>query len=117
MPSSSVIQQHSHATDPSSSISRRKKCTDDIVWFIHLPMRQAAMALGMSCATIQRTCRRNGIQRWPSRKIGALDRKIAKLENNMFLKRDRVKRAKMLDEWNKLSRERMDIYCYFMSLI
>ncbi|XP_066344606.1 protein RKD3-like [Miscanthus floridulus] len=114
---SSVIQQHSHATDPSSSISRRKKCTDDMVWFIHLPMRQAAKALGMSCAMIQRTCRSNGIQRWPSRKIGALDRKILKLEKNMFLPRDRVKRTKMLDEWKKLSRERMDIYCNFMSLI
>lgn len=67
--SSSLIQQHSHATDPSSSTSRRKKCSDDMVWFIHLPMRQAAMALGMSCAKIRRTCRRNGIQRWPSRKV------------------------------------------------
>jgi len=49
--------------------------------------------------------------------IGALDRKILKLEKNMFLPRDRVKRTKMLDEWKKLSRERMDIYCNFMSLI
>ncbi|CAL5094589.1 unnamed protein product [Urochloa decumbens] len=112
MPSSAAQRQHPRAAE---SISRKKKCSSDLVWFIHLPMRQAAVALGTSSATIKRICRRNGVQRWPARKIGALDRRIAKLEKNMSMKRPRAQRIKTMDEWKKLTRQRMDIYCDFMS--
>ncbi|CAN6333333.1 unnamed protein product [Urochloa humidicola] len=112
--SSSATQQQRRAAE---AITRKKKCSSDLVWLIHLPMLQAAAALGTSCATIKRICRRNGVQRWPSRKIGALDRRIAKLEKDLNITRPRALRIKMMDEWKKLTRQRMDIYCDFMSLL
>ncbi|KAL6651731.1 hypothetical protein ACP70R_010656 [Stipagrostis hirtigluma subsp. patula] len=98
-----------------SRIARRKKAEYQMVWFIHLPLHEAAMALGVSCDTIQAMCRRKGVRLWPARKIAALDRRIAKLEKRMSVGTGgRELRAKILDDWTKLTRERMDIYCEMM---
>ncbi|KAL6844303.1 hypothetical protein ACP4OV_025976 [Aristida adscensionis] len=100
-----------------SRISRAQRYEENVVWFIHLPLKQAAMALDVSCTTIRRFCRRKGVQRWPGRKIAALDRRIARLEYRMSKAGSRKQRAKMMEDWRKSLRERMDIYCDMMSLI
>lgn len=47
--------------------------------FFHLPLKEAAPAIGICVTALKRACRKNKIARWPHRKIKSLDRAISAL--------------------------------------
>ncbi|KAJ4760194.1 Plant regulator RWP-RK family protein [Rhynchospora pubera] len=51
--------------------------------YLHLPMAEAARRLKVCSTALKHVCRRNGLARWPSRQIQAIDRQIAKFEHDM----------------------------------
>jgi len=48
-----------------------------------MPINQVAKELGVCATILKKICRRNGIPRWPHRKIKSLDKMIANLEVNL----------------------------------
>lgn len=48
--------------------------------FFHLPINDASKELGICTTLLKKICRRNGITRWPYRKIRSLDKRISTLE-------------------------------------
>jgi len=63
---------------PSKNIS-----FDELSKFFHLPINQVAKELGVCATILKKICRKNGIPRWPHRKIKSLDKMIANLEVNL----------------------------------
>ncbi|KAJ8900718.1 hypothetical protein NDN08_000019 [Rhodosorus marinus] len=53
---------------------------DDLAKHFHMPINDAAKELGICATVLKELCRRRGIQRWPHRKLKALDRLIEKYE-------------------------------------
>jgi len=53
---------------------------DQLSNFFHLPINDASKELGICTTLLKKICRRNGIARWPYRKIRSLDKRIATLE-------------------------------------
>jgi len=58
-------------------------CFDELAKYFHLPINQVAKELGVCATILKKICRRNGIPRWPHRKIKSLDKMIANLEVNL----------------------------------
>jgi hypothetical protein len=48
-----------------------------------MPINQVAKELGVCATILKKICRKNGIPRWPHRKIKSLDKMIANLEMNL----------------------------------
>jgi len=48
--------------------------------YFHLPINDVAKELGVCATVLKKICRRNGIPRWPHRKIKSLDKMIASLD-------------------------------------
>eukprot|EP01114_Cavostelium_apophysatum_P008710 TRINITY_DN2143_c0_g1_i1.p1 TRINITY_DN2143_c0_g1~~TRINITY_DN2143_c0_g1_i1.p1 ORF type:complete len:358 (-),score=99.97 TRINITY_DN2143_c0_g1_i1:202-1275(-) len=63
---------------PSKNIS-----FDELSKYFHLPINQVAKELGVCATILKKICRRNGIPRWPHRKIKSLDKMIGNLEVNL----------------------------------
>lgn len=63
---------------PSKNIS-----FDELSKFFHLPINQVAKELGICATILKKICRRNGIPRWPHRKIKSLDKMIGNLNVNL----------------------------------
>jgi len=63
---------------PSKNIS-----FDELSKYFHLPINQVAKELGVCATILKKICRRNGIPRWPHRKIKSLDKMISNLEVNL----------------------------------
>lgn len=42
---------------------------DDLRDYVHLPIEKAARRLNVCPTVVKRICRRNGLRRWPSRKV------------------------------------------------
>jgi len=63
---------------PSKNIS-----FDELSKYFHLPINQVAKELGVCATILKKICRRNGIPRWPHRKIKSLDKMITNLEVNL----------------------------------
>ncbi|TVU42582.1 hypothetical protein EJB05_08999 [Eragrostis curvula] len=51
----------------------------DVKPLFHLQIRDAAAALGISESSLKSFCRKNGIPRWPGKKVRSLTKKIKKL--------------------------------------
>jgi hypothetical protein len=62
---------------PSKNIS-----FDELSKYFHLPINQVAKELGVCATILKKICRRNGIPRWPHRKIKSLDKMIGNLNMN-----------------------------------
>eukprot|EP01119_Soliformovum_irregulare_P004552 TRINITY_DN1559_c0_g1_i1.p1 TRINITY_DN1559_c0_g1~~TRINITY_DN1559_c0_g1_i1.p1 ORF type:complete len:289 (-),score=43.53 TRINITY_DN1559_c0_g1_i1:101-967(-) len=56
---------------------------EELSQFFHLPINQVAKELGVCATILKKICRRNGIPRWPHRKIKSIDKMIANLEMNL----------------------------------
>jgi len=56
---------------------------DELSKYFHLPINQVAKELGVCATILKKICRRNGIPRWPHRKIKSLDKMISNLEVNL----------------------------------
>ncbi|CAN6582964.1 unnamed protein product [Malus baccata var. baccata] len=52
---------------------------DDLRGYFHLPIQKAARRLKVCPTVVKRICRRNGLNRWPSRKIRSINRQISRL--------------------------------------
>ncbi|KAI5078365.1 hypothetical protein GOP47_0006036 [Adiantum capillus-veneris] len=55
----------------------------DLAQFFHLPINAAAKELGICPTVLKKICRRNGMRRWPHRKIKSIERIIATLEQTI----------------------------------
>lgn len=56
---------------------------EDLTKYFHLPINQVAKELGICATILKKICRKNGIPRWPHRKIKSLDKRLALLEDNL----------------------------------
>merc|ERR1711865_389280 len=59
----------------------------DLQQYFHLPMKEAANKLEICLSLLKKSCRRLGIPRWPSRKLGGMkgltpDEKMAAAQNS-----------------------------------
>ena len=52
----------------------------DLAQHFHLPINAAAKELGICPTVLKKICRRNGMRRWPHRKVGKLEYKCSELE-------------------------------------
>eukprot|EP00656_Telonema_subtile_P041784 TRINITY_DN4707_c0_g1_i3.p1 TRINITY_DN4707_c0_g1~~TRINITY_DN4707_c0_g1_i3.p1 ORF type:complete len:128 (+),score=33.45 TRINITY_DN4707_c0_g1_i3:143-526(+) len=68
-----------------------------------LPVAEAAKRLGVGLTLFKVICRKNGIQRWPYRKLQSLQNKLTELESH----RDEF-RAKLLTESGAVDRPLAD---------
>ena len=67
------------------SCSRRAQQAtyDELTRCFHLPMTQAAKQFGVSLTLFKKVCRKNGITRWPHRKLKSLKSKIGDLQSRL----------------------------------
>ena len=65
--SATVAFSVAQAMPPSKNIS-----FDELSRYFHLPINQVAKELGVCATILKKICRRNGIPRWPHRKVGAV---------------------------------------------
>ncbi|XP_049851263.1 uncharacterized protein LOC126325822 [Schistocerca gregaria] len=49
--------------------------------YFHLPITEVARKIGVCATVLKKICRKNGIPRWPHRKIKSLDKMISTLES------------------------------------
>jgi len=87
---------------PSKNIS-----FDELSKYFHLPINQVAKELGVCATILKKICRRNGIPRWPHRKIKSLDKMIANL--NMNLEKNPQERDDIVREIELLKSKKLEI--------
>jgi len=46
---------------------------EELAPYFHLPINQVSKELGICATVLKKICRKNGIPRWPHRKIKSLD--------------------------------------------
>lgn len=46
-----------------------KLTTNELAQYFHLPISKAAKEVGVCATVLKKICRRNGIPRWPYRKV------------------------------------------------
>lgn len=62
--------------------------------YFHMPINEVAKDLGVCATVLKKICRRNGIPRWPHRKIKSLDKMIKTLETTIAKKPEDEERIK-----------------------
>ena len=53
---------------------------ENLSQYFHLPINDVAKELGICATVLKKICRKNGINRWPHRKIKSIDKMIESLE-------------------------------------
>ncbi|XP_002983687.2 protein NLP1 [Selaginella moellendorffii] len=76
------------AKPPKSNAAAQRERTgklkmSDLAQHFHLPINAAAKELGICPTVLKKICRRNGMRRWPHRKIKSIERIIATLEQTI----------------------------------
>ncbi|XP_069143089.1 protein NLP2-like [Solanum lycopersicum] len=51
--------------------------------YLHLSIQEAGIKLNLCPTVMKRVCRRDGLRRWPSRKINSIKRKISKRQERL----------------------------------
>jgi len=51
--------------------------------YFHMPINDVAKELGVCATVLKKICRRNGIPRWPHRKIKSIDKRVVTLETTL----------------------------------
>jgi len=87
---------------PSKNIS-----FDELSKYFHLPINQVAKELGICATILKKICRRNGIPRWPHRKIKSLDKMIGNL--NVNLAKNPQEKEEIFKEMEALKFKRTEI--------
>jgi len=87
----------------------RKITAVELSRYFHMPERAVAKELGMCLTSLKKFCRQNGITRWPYRKLKSLDRRIARVEQNMQTSggKEGSENPQLLKEWECLRAQRM----------
>ncbi|GAM22434.1 hypothetical protein SAMD00019534_056090 [Acytostelium subglobosum LB1] len=62
--------------------------------YFHLPINDVAKEIGVCATVLKKICRKNGIPRWPHRKIKSIDKMISNLENSSPKNADEEHRIK-----------------------
>jgi hypothetical protein len=52
-----------------SSVNLKSKTREELAKYFHLPIAEAAKELGVCATVLKKICRKNGISRWPHRKV------------------------------------------------
>uniref|UniRef100_A0A7S0N8A0 RWP-RK domain-containing protein n=1 Tax=Pyramimonas obovata TaxID=1411642 RepID=A0A7S0N8A0_9CHLO len=55
-----------------------------VAQFFHLPINDAAKELGMCLTVLKKICRRNGLKRWPHRKLKSIDKILDSLNSTLL---------------------------------
>eukprot|EP01121_Diplochlamys_sp_Union-15-3_P008347 TRINITY_DN2211_c0_g1_i4.p1 TRINITY_DN2211_c0_g1~~TRINITY_DN2211_c0_g1_i4.p1 ORF type:complete len:225 (-),score=41.87 TRINITY_DN2211_c0_g1_i4:58-732(-) len=55
----------------------------DLAQFFHMPITQAAREIGVCATVLKKMCRKNGIPRWPHRKIKSINKMIDTLHQSL----------------------------------
>jgi len=74
--------------------------------YFHLPITEVAKTLGICATALKKICRKNGIPRWPARKVRSLDNMIASLQETLVQKPDDEKTMKEIE---RLKLKRMEL--------
>eukprot|EP00727_Mastigamoeba_balamuthi_P012547 m51a1_g7915 hypothetical protein (336) ;mRNA; r:208521-210261 len=74
----------SGAIDPMAPLITR----EFLARYFHMPISQAAKELGVCTTMLKKMCRKNGVPRWPFRKIHSLDRMISNMEQTLRSSQD-----------------------------
>ncbi|EFA76212.1 RWP-RK domain-containing protein [Heterostelium album PN500] len=72
--------------------------------YFHLPINDVAKEIGVCATVLKKICRKNGIPRWPHRKIKSIDKMISNLENSTPKNSDEENRIK--EEINSLKKKK-----------
>lgn len=54
---------------------------EELAQYFHLPINEVALELGVCATVLKKICRKNGIKRWPHRKIKSIDTMVEALES------------------------------------
>eukprot|EP01120_Amphizonella_sp_Union-15-10_P015572 TRINITY_DN8043_c0_g1_i1.p1 TRINITY_DN8043_c0_g1~~TRINITY_DN8043_c0_g1_i1.p1 ORF type:complete len:227 (-),score=37.46 TRINITY_DN8043_c0_g1_i1:29-709(-) len=66
-----------------SSVHIRDFDSEDLSKYFHLPINVAAREIGVCATVLKKICRKNGIPRWPHRKIKSIDKMIETLKHSL----------------------------------
>lgn len=80
---------------------------EDLAKYFHLPINQVAKELGICATILKKICRKNGIPRWPHRKIKSIDKRLIYLQEN--LKKDPTLAPDAETEMGHLKRKKNEI--------
>ncbi|KAK4412667.1 hypothetical protein Salat_2913800 [Sesamum alatum] len=81
----------------------------DLVGYFHLPLSKASKKMNICPSAIKGICRKEGLLRWPYRKIKCIEGKIAKKKQSLN-SNDAGDRARALAEIQELQRKLANIY-------
>ncbi|XP_072978472.1 uncharacterized protein [Typha angustifolia] len=82
----------------------------ELASYLHLPMTEAAKELKLCSTALKHVCRRNGMPRWPSRQINAIDRQITRLQGELVRGSRRGGLFAIKDEIERLQARRARLY-------
>ncbi|KAK4388707.1 protein NLP1 [Sesamum angolense] len=81
----------------------------DLVGYFHLPISTASKEMNICPSAIKSICRKEGLLRWPYRKIKSIEAKIAKKKQSLN-SNDADERARALAEIQELRRKLANLY-------
>ncbi|KAK4372994.1 hypothetical protein RND71_008378 [Anisodus tanguticus] len=86
----------------------------DFAGYLHLPIETAAKKLNICPSVMKKVCRRDGLLRWPYRKIKSIRRKISQREKSLS-SNDIEERANAKADIEKLEQELSNIFEAFIN--
>ncbi|KAK6119684.1 hypothetical protein DH2020_046573 [Rehmannia glutinosa] len=81
----------------------------DLAGYFHLPISAASKEMNICPSALKGICRKEGLLRWPHRKIKSIESKISKKKQSLN-SNDANERARALTEIEELQRELANIY-------
>jgi len=82
---------------------------EELAHYFHLPINQVSKELKICATVLKKICRRNGIPRWPHRKIKSLDRMIEALEAT--IPNSAEEQGRISKEIEEMKRKKLSILC------
>jgi hypothetical protein len=94
-----------------SSLHQKAKIREKLSQYFHLPIMEAAKQLGVCATVLKKICRKNGINRWPHRKVRSIDKSISVLKSSLS-GNDSKEDERIQEEIKKLEHQRELIMKY-----
>jgi len=95
--------------------SKKQVTFASIAELFHLPIVEVAGILGVCTTVLKKVCRRNGIRRWPQRKLQSLNKRIDMLEDSLTTETE-VERSQLCSELGCLKKCRLSLTTPLASL-
>ncbi|EYU27184.1 hypothetical protein MIMGU_mgv1a026577mg, partial [Erythranthe guttata] len=103
--------------DPLSTFYERERTRNlklkDFIDYFDLPIEDAARKMNICPTVLKKICRRNGVLRWPYRKIKSIKRKISKKTKILDASGDFDERTGAMEDLHKHKQELAKIYQEF----